>query len=389
MLNNEIKDLFMLNEEVTFLNFGSFGACPTPIFDRYVAFQREMECDPVQFITNWGIKYLKDSRESLAQFIHCDPDDVVMVTNPSYAVNTIAKSMHLQAGDEILTTDLEYGACDRTWNFVCGQVGAKYVRQPIALPLTSKEQFVEDLFKGVSNKTKLIFISEITSTTALIFPVKEVIIKAKEMGIPVFVDGAHVPGHIPLNISEMDPDYYTGACHKWMMTPKGSSFMYIKRVIQETVKPLVVSWGYEALFPSHSQFLDWHQVNGTRDFTAMLCIPEAIKFRKENNWEDVSSNSKGLVKDNALDYIEVLDSYLLAPLKDDFIGQMLAAPIKTPNPEKLYRTFVDDYRVEVPVMRHDDKVYLRFSINGFNSQRDIDTLIAAISDIKERGELLL
>lgn len=384
----KLKSQFLLNEDITFLNFGSFGATPKPIFDRYQAYQVEMERDPVQFITVRLGQYLKNSREALANYISCDSDDLVMVLNPSYAVNTIAKSIKWRADDEILTTDLEYGACDRTWNFICDQEGVKYIRQSISLPLIDEATFIEEFFAGVTEKTKLIFISHITSSTALILPVEAVASKAKQLGIPVFIDGAHVPGHIPLDLKALDVAYYTGACHKWMMTPKGSSFMYVKKELQSDIKPLIVSWGYEALFPSHSIFLDWHSLNGTRDYTASLCISDSIDFMHKNKWTEIAEQSRLLVKSNANHFAEVLESPLLAPLTDEFIGQMLSVEIKTPNPENLYRTFVNEYKIEIPVMRHGEKVYLRFSINGFNTQQDLDVLMSSIKDLKKRKMFL-
>ena len=180
----------------------------------------------MQFIALNGPNNLKRSREALGKYVGCDADDLVYVTNPSYAFNIVAKSFKLNEGDEILSTNIEYGALDRTWNYYCKKANAKYVRQHINLPLVSKKQFVEDFFKGLTDKTKAIFISHITSTTALIFPVKEIVEAAKAKGLFTMVDGAHVPGHIDLNIAELDADVYVGACHKWMCTPKGC-FVFI------------------------------------------------------------------------------------------------------------------------------------------------------------------
>ena len=149
MENNTLSSQFLLRPDITFLNFGSFGACPKPVFEEYQKFQRELEAEPVQFITVTGPAYLKQAREALGAYIHCHADDLVFTTNPSYAINIIAKSFPLKAGDEILSTNLEYGALDRTWNYYCRKAGAKYVRQPITLPLTTKEQFIEDFFKGL------------------------------------------------------------------------------------------------------------------------------------------------------------------------------------------------------------------------------------------------
>ncbi|MFY7978959.1 MAG: aminotransferase class V-fold PLP-dependent enzyme, partial [Sediminibacterium sp.] len=175
-----LKDQFLLRPDIHFLNFGSFGATPKPIFEKYQAWQRVLEAEPVQFFAFDGYQYLADSRAALSKFLNCaDKDDLVYVTNPSFAVNMIAKSFPLEPGDEILATDIEYGACDRTWDYYCKKKGATYRRQKINLPIVSKEQFIEDFFKGCNEKTKAIFISHITSATGLILPAAEICAIAK------------------------------------------------------------------------------------------------------------------------------------------------------------------------------------------------------------------
>lgn len=383
-----LRSQFLLNPDITFLNFGSFGACPKPVFKNYQDWQLELEQEPVQFITVNGLQYLKNSREALGNYIGCHADDLVFVTNPSYAVNIIAKSLKLEAGDEILSTNVEYGACDKTWNYYCKKAGAKYVRQHINLPITTKEKFIEDFFKGLTPKTKAIFISHITSTTGLIFPVKEICEIAKSKGLLTFVDGAHTAGHIPLDLSELKADIFTGACHKWMLTPKGCSFLYVKKEFQLLFDPLVVSWGYDAMFPSHSKFLDYHQMQGTRDYSAFLTVPAAIKFMKEHNWEQVSADCKTLVQKNALRFCELVGSTPLCPINNEFLGQLFSIPIKTSEPEKLQRHLFEKYKIEIPVMRQDDKVYLRYSINAYNSQRDLDNLFNALKEIISSTDLI-
>ena len=252
-----LKDQFLLRSDIHFLNFGSFGATPKPIFEKYQDWQRVLEAEPVQFIAFDGYQYLADSRAALAKFLNCaDKDDLVYVTNPSFAINMIAKSFPLNAGDEILATDIEYGACDRTWDYYCKKKGATYRRQKINLPIVNKEQFIEDFFKGCNEKTKAIFISHITSATGLILPAAEICAIAKEKGLITIVDGAHAPAHIPLDLSIIQADFYTGACHKWMMAPKGCSFLYAAKSVQPICDPMIVSWGYQAAKPSHSNFLD-------------------------------------------------------------------------------------------------------------------------------------
>ena len=385
---SSLRSQFLLRPDITFLNFGSFGACPKPIFDDYISWQQLLEAEPVQYIAFNGNQYLETSRKALAEYINCMADDLVYVTNPSYAINIIAKSLQLEPGDEVLSTDLEYGAMDRTWNYYCGKAGARFVRQHIDLPVTDKQSFIDQFWKGYTSNTKAIFISQITSSTSLIFPVKEICDMAKERGLLTIVDGAHVPGHIPLDLAELKADIYTGACHKWMMTPKGCSFLYVKPEFQKLFDPLVVSWGYQAAMPSHSQFLDYHQMQGTRDFSAFLTVPHAIAFMKEHNWAQVAADCRKLAHSNYQRFCALLGSAPLAPVSDEFLGQMCSIPINTPQPEKLQRLLFDEYKIEIPVMRHEARTFIRYSINAFNSQADLDKLYDALVEIMDKTDLV-
>lgn len=388
MITEQLRNEFLVRKDLTFLNFGSFGACPKPIFERYQQYQLELEQEPVLFIVKTGLTYLQHSREALGKYLNCSADDLVYLVNPSHAVNLVAKNFPLKAGDEVLTTNLEYGACDRTWEYYCAQAGAHYKKQSISLPLSTKETFVEELFKGANNRTKLIFISHITSSTGLRFPIEEICAKAKQMGIPTFIDGAHGPAQAPIDLSSLGADIFTGACHKWMMTPKGSTFLYVNKAYQRMLDPLVISWGFNSTTPSHSSFLDYHQTQGTRDFSAFLCIPEAIQFIDKYNWDAVSKECRDLVKLNAMKFCELVNSQPLAPLTDDFILQLFSIPIKTKDPIQLKNCLFDQYKIEIPVMPHGDKVFLRYSIQAFNTQADLDKLYEAVSDIIKTTNLI-
>jgi isopenicillin-N epimerase len=380
MQHNSLKQQFLLRDDITFLNFGAFGACPKPVFEKYQSFQSELEQEPVNFIQVKGPEYLKTARIALANFLHCNADDVVYVTNPSYAVNIIAKSFDLKPGDEVLTTNLEYGACDRTWKYYCGKKGATYVRQKIRFPLESKEDFITQFVNGITTNTRIIFISHITSSTGLRLPVEEICSIAKEKGIITFVDGAHAPGQVEVNLSTLQADIYTGACHKWMLAPKGSSFLYVNKQLQHLFDPLLISWGYESMKPSHSQFLDYHQMQGTRDYSAFLSTPAAIQFMRENNWDAVSKECRMITQNNAERFCTLLNAEPLCPVSDDFIGQIYSIPIKTKDPEKLKDVLYEKYKIQIPVMVHEDKIYLRYSIQAFNSNEDLDKLYDALKD---------
>jgi isopenicillin-N epimerase len=388
-MTNNLKDQFLLRKDINFLNFGSFGATPKPVFDYYQQWQKVLEAEPVQFIAFDGYEYLSTSRAALAKFLHVDDkDDLVYVTNPSFAVNMIAKSFPLQEGDEILATNIEYGACDRTWEYYCTQKKAVYKRQPINLPITTKEQFIEDFFKGLSTKTKAVFISHITSATALIFPVKEICEIAKSKGLITIIDGAHAPAQVALKINELAVDFYIGACHKWMMAPKGASFLYAHKSVQHICEPLIVSWGYKAAKPSHSTFLDYHQMIGTRDFSAFLAVTMSIIFMHENNWPVISKQCHEMVLANAPLFYELLGTQPISPLTNEWIGQMISIPIKTKEPEILQRKLFKEFNIEIPIMRQGDDTYMRYSINAFNSVQDLEALYNALSTIKKEGELI-
>lgn len=379
---------FLLDSNITFLNHGSFGACPQPVFAEFQRFQRELESDPVHFIQKKLPVYLKQAKAPLADFIGCNQKDFFFVPNPTVAINTVMRSLQLQPGDEILATNHEYGAMDRTWHFYCKKSGAKYVRQPITLPVVSKEQMIAEFWKGYTSKTKVVFLNHISSSTALIFPVKEICEKAQELGLITIVDGAHVPGHIDLDLADLNPDFYTGTLHKWMLAPKGSSFLYVKKEFQDDIDPLVVSWGYESLAPSESRFLDYHEYQGTNDHSAFLCTPTVIDFLKENDWKTKSEACKQIVFENYQRFCDLLQTQPIAPITSEFLGQMASIPVKTNKPAELKDLLYNQYKIQIPVMPLNDKVYLRYSINAYNTQEDLEVLYRALEDILKTTDLI-
>lgn len=385
---NSLKSLFLLDPSITYLNFGSFGACPKPIFEAYQEWQLKLERSPVQFIVNDAIEGLEATRRALGRYVGADYMDLVMVTNPSYAINTIAKSLPLNAGDEILTTNLEYGACDRTWEYYCEKRGATYIKQEISLPIASEEEFLKEFWQGYTDKTKVVFISHITSATGLILPVEAICAEAKKRGLLTIVDGAHVPGHIPLDLGTLQADVYTGACHKWMMGPKGSSFLYVNKANQGWVDPLLISWGYRSDFPSESKFIDYHQTAGTRDYAAFLTVPSCLTFMEQHHWEEVSHHCKKQTLRFGEQLTDLLGTRPLAPLTAAFYGQLFSAPIRTKDPIALMKHLFEEFRIEIPVVVQHDAVYLRFSYQAFNSEEDMQKLFAAVETLMQSGSLM-
>lgn len=383
-----MKSQFLLDSNITFLNHGSFGACPKPIFEEYQRLQLELEKEPVHFIQKKQAEYLKIAKERLAKYIGCDANDFFFTPNPTFAVNTIMRSLDLKEGDEILSTNHEYGAMDRTWNFYCKKSGAKYIRQNISLPVVSKAQILEEFWIGYTSKTKIIFLNQISSATALIFPVKEICDKARELGLITIIDGAHVTGQMDLDITELNPDFYTGTLHKWMLAPKGSSFLYVKKDFQEMLDPLVVGWGYESVTPGESQFLDYQEFQGTRDISAFLCTPKVIDFLEENDWKTKSKECRSIVLDNYQRFCDLLNTQSNCPITEEFLVQMASIPVKTSNPAALKELLFNKYKIEIPVMPLNGNYFIRYSINAYNSQEDLDILYKALQDVIATTDLI-
>ena len=380
-MNKKYKSLFMLNPDITYLNHGSFGACPKPIFNSLIKYQKILEFEPTKHLAYDVFNYLEQSRIALGKYINCNKNDVIFSSNPSTALNTVIKSLNLKENDEILTTDHEYGALDKTWNFICKKTGAKYIQQNIPLPLNSKEQFIEHFTKGLTKKTKIIFISHITSPTALIFPIKEVCKIAKDKGIISIIDGAHAPAQIKLDIQKINPDIYVGACHKWMCSPKGVSFLYAKKEIQSIIEPLVISWGYDPENNSKTQFIDFHQWQGTKDMSAFLTIPDTINFLKKHQWEKVTQECCSL---NIWARNEINNFLKKEPIANKkFIGQMSSFNVNLKeDPFDFNIKFYLKYKIQIPFILWKNKTFMRISIQAYNSKNDVLKLLEALDDLK-------
>jgi len=375
----QLKNQFFLDPEITFLNHGSFGACAKPIYSNLLKWQKKLEEDPVKFFEDTIFDALKKSRKALGDYINCPADDLVYFTNPTTAVNAVARGLKLYPGDEVLSTNHIYGALDRSWQYILADKKANFVKAQIPFPIHSKQEFLDSFFKYISNNTKVIFLSHITSTTAMKFPVEEVIEFAKEKNILTIIDGAHIPGHIPLNIRKLDADIYTGACHKWMCTPKGVSFLYVRKELQKNVHPLVVSWGWESENPGHSKFLDWHEWQGTRDMSAFLTIPKAVEFLNKNNWLKVGKKCKEEVIRTRNRFLNMLKIAPSCP--DNWLGQMASIPLPIDDADLMKKTLLENYKIQIPIFKWEGKIYLRYSVQAYNTSADLDKLFNVVKEI--------
>ena len=378
---SNLKQHFLLDPEIHFLNHGSFGATPKPVFEAYQNWQARLERQPVKFLGREYDSLLKESRQALGAYLNADPDDLAYIPNATHGVNIIAHSLNLQPGDEILTTDHEYGACDYTWEFVCGKVGAKYIHQHIPLPLRTEDEIVEQFWQGITPRTKVVYLSHITSPTALRLPVEKICQRAREAGIFSVVDAAHSPGQLLLDLQAIGADVSTGNCHKWMLSPKGAAFLHVRRESQPVVEPLIVSWGYNATpeTTTGSRFIDILQWTGTKDPAAALSVPAAIQFMQEHRWQDVRTECHALLRTAIEKVCDLTGLPSLYPLDSDFYSQMAIVPLPRCNMVELKTRLYDEFKIEIPLTQWQDRQFIRISIQGYNTREDVDALMDALN----------
>ena len=337
---------FLLDPEVVFLNHGSYGACPVPVFERYQALQRELERNPVEFLGRRFDALLGEAREALAAFVGARAEDLVFVPNATAGLNAVIRSLRLEPEDEVLTTRHEYGAVMRTWEFA-------------AATLVYAEP--DELAGAIGPRTKVVSVSHITSPTALLVPVEEICAAAREAGVLSIVDGAHAPGQIALDVEQLGADIYAGNCHKWLSAPKGAGFLWARPEHQRWIEPLVISWGYGA----EASFAERHGWQGTRDPAAALAVPTAIEAHRSFDLERCGRLAASFHD-------------RLPPVGSSPAPQMWTTELSPGDPKELQRRLFDEHRIEVPVQEWAGRRLLRVSIGPYNEAEDVERLLEAL-----------
>jgi isopenicillin-N epimerase len=346
-----LKDQFLLDPDVVFLNHGSYGACPRPVLEEYQRWQRELEREPVEFLARRCGGLIAEARAALGDYLGARGDDLVFVPNATTGMNVVARSLQLGPDDEVLTTELEYGAVDFTWD----ATGARIVRAPL-----------ESLWDQVTEATRVLSFSHVASPTGAILPVAELCARARELGLLAVVDGAHAPGHVAVDLAAIGADAYSGNGHKWLCAPKGAGFLWARPELQPRLDPLVVSWGWP-----ETEFAKRHEWQGTRNPAAFLSVPAAIEVQREWGWDEVRPRCHALVE-------RFVQECGLPAAATEF-GQMVAVELPAgTHVEELQRRLFDEHRIEVPCFEHDGRPLLRISVQGYNDEGDIEQLVEAM-----------
>ncbi|MDP6850685.1 MAG: aminotransferase class V-fold PLP-dependent enzyme [Planctomycetota bacterium] len=373
-MNKELLRFWTLDSGVAYLNHGSFGAVLSVVQEHQNELRRRMEEQPYDFMVRQLRPALAEARSSLASFLGSSPNDLVFVNNATEGVNSVLRSFPWKPGDRILVTDHEYQACRNAVDFVAGQFGLEVDVAEIPFPLISPDIVVDQVLGLVSPQTRLVLLDHVTSPTALILPIERLISALRSDGIQVLIDGAHAPGMLSLNLNHLGADYYTGNCHKWMCSPRGAGFLWVREERQEEVRPVSISHGASEDSPEITRFIEEFSWKGTDDPTAWLCVPAAIAALDSlasGGWPDIMQANRQL----ALEARDILCTALsiAPPAPDSMIGSMASIPLPPGDPELFYKQLLS-LGIEVPVFNWNHSRILRISAQIYNTREDYETL---------------
>ncbi len=389
-LDAGVRAHWALDPSVTFLNHGSFGACPRPVLDAQDRWRARLEAEPVRFMVRELEPGLDAARDAVGRFVGADPDDVAFVPNATTGVNTVLRSLEFEPGDELLTTDHAYNACMNVLRLVAERHRARVVVAAVPFPLAGPDEVVDAVLRHVTPRTRFVLLDHVTSPTGVVFPVERIVAELSRRGIDTLVDGAHGPGMVPLDLRALGAAYYTGNFHKWVCAPKGSAMLWVRRDRQAAIRPLVISHGANSPRTDRSRFrleFDW---GGTDDPTPYLCVPDALRFLgglRPGGWPALmaENRAKAIAMRARLAARlgcgipcpdEMIGSLAALPLSDDPTGDCVSAPYRT----ALQTALVERHRVQVPIVVWPEapRRFVRISAQVYNRVEEYDRLADAL-----------
>ena len=377
---SELRDQFLLDPTIAYLNHGSYGACPKPVFEAYQNYQRELEREPASLLYRNYSSRIQKVRESLSDFLNCQSDQIAFVRNVTYGMNMVAQSVNIQKGDTVLATDFEYGAVERMWRMICEERGAKFTKVKIPLPYQGSEEIVK-LFKDqLDSSVKVITFPHISAATAQVFPVRDLVCLAKSNDIISIIDGAHAPGQLKVDLMAMDADYYVGNCHKWMLSPKGAGFVYVTRNLENNVRPPAISWGN--ISSGNTSLLLENDWQGTQDISSILAVEDTIAFLEDNNWfNQIIPKCTGLINDFNSAILQLTGMKSL--YDNDYFEppQMRSFLLPDGDHSSLHIRLFHDFKIELPVFMDYEEHFFRVSVQGYNDRSDLERLINALKEV--------
>jgi len=385
-----MRDHWTLDPSVTFLNHGSFGSCPRPILALQSELREAMERRPIEFLARELHERLHGARVELAKFLSAPDDALAFVPNATTGVNSVLRSLTFEPGDQVVITNHGYNACNNAAQFVTQRAGAQVVVADLPLPLHSPAEALEAILQQVNDKTRLVLVDHVTSPTGIVLPVAELTAALNERGVDILIDGAHAPGMLPLDLTQLGAAYYTGNCHKWMCAPKGAGFLYVRADRRDRIRPVVISHGANAPLTDESRFEAEFGWVGTSDPTPYLCVPETLRFMSQlfpGGWDELRRRNRELLVQARRTLLAVLPGEAIAP--EEMLGSLASVtlpdadrvgPVTAWDVDPLQAALDAQHGIEVPVMPFPKlpRRMLRISAAAYNELEDYERLATAL-----------
>ena len=365
-----------LSRDMTFLNHGSFGARPKDIVQAQLDLKRRLDDDPADILWVRGESLLEEATAQLAGFLQVSPDDLVSVVNATQAVNAVARALDLQPGQNIIATNHGYNAVNQTLRYVAERVGATLRLIDLEQSLSDEAVLIEAFESAMDDQTALVMLDHVSSPTALLFPVHEIVRRCRERGIRIMVDGAHAPGMLDLDITSIGADFYTGNLHKWVSAPLGAAFLHVRPEHHAAVHPASIS---HYLGEGFQKEFSW---TGTCDPSSYLTAPAAIAwFAERFGWSSVREHNCQLV---AWATGRLCDAWSVDPLDVPEASRLTSMrTIELPPRLRNHFDVVEDWRhwlrdehaFDVAVHDWGGRWWIRLSAHVYNRPEEYERLI--------------
>jgi isopenicillin-N epimerase len=380
---------------VAYLNTGTCGRTPRPVRLEAEHWRQQLAAEPCEILWRRLGEALWPTRERVARFVGAAPESIIFMANVSAGINTITNGIRLEAGRDIVTTDQEYGAMVYAWERAAQRAGVQIrtVSLPVG-PSFSSEDIIRRFEEALRGKVQLLFLSHISTDTGLILPVREICTLARERNVLTVVDGAHAPGMIPINLSDLKCDFYAANGHKWLLAPAGSGFLYVRPGLEDRITPLVVSWGWkydsnraqERDQDGSTPFIRSHEFQGTRDPAPWLAMPAAIEFHESIGAKEIQSRDRELACYCREQLRRLPGIEPTTPDDPQLNAALVSYRVRYSEPNRLQRTLWEEYRIETPVLIRSEGVFLRVSTHFYNTHAEVDRLYDALRALLAKAE---
>ena len=366
-----------IRSDTIYLNHGSFGPPPRVVQTCRERLLRRLESNPMDFLVRELEGEIDGVRHIVSDFVGAKAENLVLVDNATYGMNVVAEGFPLAPGDEVLLTDHEYGAVRRIWDRRCDKAKATLKTAGLPEPIESAEQVIDVVDQALTERTKLLVVSHITSPTAITLPVQQIIDRAHANDVAVCVDGPHAVAQLPLEMEALGCDFYTASCHKWLSAPLGTGFLYVSPRWQEHIRAPILSWGKPA-GEEQSSWTDEFTWLGTRDPSALLAIPSAIALLQQVGLETFRRHAHDLASYARQGLAEFATRSPIVPDSPQWYTAMAHMPLPPGEPRKLQNALWGQYGIEVPIIDFAGQRWIRVSCHLYNRAADIDRLIDAL-----------